>query len=232
MTPQISTLTRRASALSALVGLASLFRLAAKRARRAMSWQPRSQQCDGRIDDAKPDPGTSAERSDPVALATMSEALTAVLVDLLSLYGKTKRLPLPVAAQRFSDRDVVLDENNESSRITTHAIGERIRRMSDSTLDWIGKIARLQRIVDEGGLVNARHVLANLCGENRLFVIMQLAANVRHAHSLCDEYVDGVSAPLIEKWIDEAEHNARFLDEATRADPDSKGERWTQQGSP
>jgi starvation-inducible DNA-binding protein len=199
------------SALSAVVGLSSLFRATTKCARHAMTWLRRSQPCSRRIIGPKRDPEARAERFDLVAVATMSEALTAVLADLLALYGKMKYLQWPITAQRFSDQDVVLDRNSESPRISTDAIGERIKRIAGVTLDWIGQIARLQRIVDEGGFITARHVLADLCGGNRLFVIMQLAARLRHAHSLCDEYGDEASATLIEECIDEAEHYTRVV---------------------
>ena len=199
------------SALSAAVALSSLFRTITQYARHAMTWLRGSQQCSRRIIGAKRDPAARAERFDPLAVATMSEALTAVLADLLALYGKTKYLQWRVSAQHISDQDVVLDRNSESPRISTDAIGERIKRIAGVTLDWIGQIARLQRIVDEGGTISARHVLADLCADNRLFVIMQLGGRLRFAHSLCDEYGDGVSATLIEECIGEAEQYTRVV---------------------
>jgi starvation-inducible DNA-binding protein len=129
-----------------------------------------------------------------------------------------------VSAQRFGEHDVVLDEKSESPRITTDAIVERIKRIAGVTLDWIGQIGRLQRIADEGGVITAQHVLADLCEDNRLLAITQLAARLRHAHSLCDEYGDGASAILIEECIDEFEHYTRFIDEARRVDLGGQGE--------
>jgi starvation-inducible DNA-binding protein len=199
------------SALSAVVGLSSLSRATRQCARHAMTWLRRSQQFSHRIIVVKRDPAESAERFDPLAVATMSEALTALLADLLALYGKTKYLQWRVSAQSISDQGVVLDANSESPRITMDAIGERIKRIGGVTLDWIGQIARLQRLVDEGGTIGARHVLADLCADNRLFVIMQLGGRLRFAHSLCDKYGDGASATLIEECIDEAEHYTRVV---------------------
>src|SRR6202167_5370881 len=93
------------SALSALVGLSSLFRATTKCARHATTWLRSSLQRSHRVIAAKRDPAARAERFDPLAVATMSEALTAVLADLLALYGKTKYLQWRVSAQHISDQD-------------------------------------------------------------------------------------------------------------------------------
>src|ERR1700691_4911289 len=110
------------SALSALVGLSSLFRATTKCARHATTWLRSSLQRSHRGIAAKRDPAARAERFDPLAVATMSEALMAVLADLLALYGKMKYVHRRVSAQRFGEHDVVLDEKSESPRITTDAI--------------------------------------------------------------------------------------------------------------
>jgi len=54
-------------------------------------------------------------------------------------------------------------------------------------------------------------MLAELRDDNR-----QLAASLRGAHALCDEYGDVAGASLLEVWIDEAERRAWFLFEASR----------------
>ena len=54
-------------------------------------------------------------------------------------------------------------------------------------------------------------MLAELRDDN-----IQLTANLREAHSLCEEHRDVASASLIEIWIDEAEKRTWFLFEATR----------------
>lgn len=53
--------------------------------------------------------------------------------------------------------------------------------------------------------------LAELRDDNK-----QLAANMREAHSLCDEHDDVASASLLENWIDEAERRVWFLFETSR----------------
>jgi starvation-inducible DNA-binding protein len=55
-------------------------------------------------------------------------------------------------------------------------------------------------------------MLAELRDDN-----VQLTANLRETHGLCDEHGDVASASLLETWIDEAERRAWFLFEATRA---------------
>src|ERR1700678_4269723 len=100
------------SALSAAVALSSLFRTITQYARHAMTWLRGSQQCSRRIIGAKRDPAARAERFDPLAVATMSEALTAVLADLLALYGKMQYVHRRVSAQRFGEHDVGLDEKS------------------------------------------------------------------------------------------------------------------------
>jgi starvation-inducible DNA-binding protein len=79
-------------------------------------------------------------------------------------------------------------------------------------LHSIGHIARLQRIADnDEERVAAEDMLVQLLEDNK-----QLRASLRSVHALCDEYGDIASASLIEIWVDEAEHRAWFLLEATR----------------
>ncbi len=81
-----------------------------------------------------------------------------------------------------------------------------------TTLRSIGHIARLQRVADnDREYVAPRDMLVELREDNR-----QLTVSLRSVHTLCDEYGDVASASLIENWIDEAEHRAWFLFEATR----------------
>jgi starvation-inducible DNA-binding protein len=52
-------------------------------------------------------------------------------------------------------------------------------------------------------------MLAELRGDNQ-----QLAASLREAHGVCEEYGDVASARLIEVWIDDAERRIWQLFEA------------------
>jgi starvation-inducible DNA-binding protein len=56
-------------------------------------------------------------------------------------------------------------------------------------------------------------MLAELLEDNRA-----LAAALKAAHDLCDQYGDVATASLLENWIDEAERRAWFLFETTRTD--------------
>ena len=149
---------------------------------------------------------------EPRAVARISAALTATLADLFALYVKTKNFHWHVSGPHFRDYHLLLDEQSEQIFATTDAIAERVRKIGGTTLHSIGHIARLQRVADnDNEFVAAEDMLTELCEDNR-----QLAANLRSAHSLCDEYDDVASASLIENWIDEAEHRTWFLYEATR----------------
>ena len=149
---------------------------------------------------------------EPHSVASISAALTATLADLFALYVKTKNFHWHISGPHFRDYHLLLDAQSEQIFATTDLIAERVRKIGGTTLRSIGHIARLQRVADnDKEFVAAEDMLAELCEDNR-----QLAANLRSAHALCDEYGDVASASLIENWIDEAEHRTWFLYEATR----------------
>jgi starvation-inducible DNA-binding protein len=65
----------------------------------------------------------------------------------------------------------------------------------------------MQRVPDsDNGTIGAREMLAELLADNQSPV-----ADLRGAHTLCDEHRDVASASLIENWIDEAERRISFL---------------------
>ena len=144
--------------------------------------------------------------------ARIASALTVTLADMFALYIKTKNFHWHVSGPHFRDYHLLLDEQSEQIFGATDAIAERVRKIGGKTLRSIGHIARLQRVADnDEGYVAPEDMLAELLEDNRL-----LAASLRTAHLLCDESGDVASASLIETWIDEAEHRAWFLYEATR----------------
>jgi starvation-inducible DNA-binding protein len=154
---------------------------------------------------------TSAAYEYPGA-ARIASALTVTLADMFALYIKTKNFHWHVSGPHFRDYHLLLDEQSEQIFGATDAIAERVRKIGGKTLRSIGHIARLQRVADnDEGYVAPEDMLAELLEDNRL-----LAASLRTAHALCDESGDVASASLIETWIDEAEHRAWFLYEATR----------------
>ena len=60
--------------------------------------------------------------------------------------------------------------------------------------------------------VTAEDMLSELRDDN-----LQLVAEMREVHGLCDEHHDVATASLLENWIDEAEGRVWFLFEASRS---------------
>jgi starvation-inducible DNA-binding protein len=144
----------------------------------------------------------------------ISAVLTTLLSDMFALYVKTKNFHWHVSGPHFRDYHLMLDEQGTQIFATTDDIAERVRKLGGTTIRSIGHIARLQRVLDnDADYVTASDMLAELRDDN-----IQLTANLREAHSLCDEHSDVASASLIEIWIDEAEKRTWFLFEATRHD--------------
>jgi starvation-inducible DNA-binding protein len=165
-------------------------------------------------DKRQPEPVLSAFEAD--AVEKLASALNAIVADLFALYVKTKNFHWHVSGPHFRDYHLLLDEQSEQILGTTDDLAERVRKIGGVTLRSIGQIARLQRIADNDEVfVAPQQMLTELCGDNR-----QLAARLRSAHALCDEYGDVASASLIENWIDEAERRIWFLYETTRPDPE------------
>jgi starvation-inducible DNA-binding protein len=158
------------------------------------------------------EPLDSSADFEPRATAQISSALTVVLADMFALYLKTKNFHWHISGPHFRDYHLLLDEQSAQILAATDAIAERVRKIGGTTLHSIGHVARLQRIADnDEERVAAQDMLSELLEDNK-----QLTAGLRSVHTLCDEYGDVASASLIENWIDEAEHRAWFLFEATR----------------
>ena len=146
------------------------------------------------------------------ATRDISSALTTLLADVFALYIKTKNFHWHMSGPHFRDYHLLLDEHGEQLFAVTDAIAERARKIGGTTLRSIGEITRLQRVLDnDADYVTPLDMLAELRDDNK-----QLAANMREAHSLCDEHGDVASASLLENWIDEAERRTWFLFEASR----------------
>src|SRR3954454_13817862 len=152
------------------------------------------------------DLGANANRDVPAALR-------ALLADVFALYLKTKNFHWHVSGRHFRDYHLMLDEQAEQMFAMTDELAERVRKIRGTTLRSIGHVARLQRIQDNDAVyVTPLDMLSELRQDNE-----QLAASLRAAHGLCDEYGDVASASLIENWIDESERRVWFLYEASRA---------------
>jgi starvation-inducible DNA-binding protein len=148
----------------------------------------------------------------PNATKDISSAFTTLLADVFALYIKTKNFHWHMSGPHFRDYHLLLDEHGEQIFAVTDAIAERVRKIGGTTLRSIGEISRLQRVLDNDAVyVTPLDMLAELRDDNK-----QLAANMREAHSLCDEHGDVASASLLENWIDEAERRVWFLFETSR----------------
>ncbi|CAM4078118.1 Dps family protein [Kerstersia similis] len=154
------------------------------------------------------DLGTDATRD-------ISAALNQLLADVFALYLKTKNFHWHVSGPHFRDYHLMFDEQGEQLFAMTDDIAERIRKVGGTTLRSIGHIARTQRVLDnDADYVDPQDMLAELRDDNKA-----LAASLRAAHAVTDEYNDIASSSLLENWIDEAERRTWFLFEASRQAP-------------
>jgi len=146
------------------------------------------------------------------ATKDISASLTALLADVFAVYLKTKNFHWHVSGPHFRDYHLLLDEQAEQIFAMTDDIAERCRKIGGTTLRSVGHIARLQRISDnDADFVTPLDMLAELREDN-----LQLVAEMREVHELCDEHNDVATASLLENWIDEAERRIWFLYEAGR----------------
>jgi starvation-inducible DNA-binding protein len=155
---------------------------------------------------------------EPAATRDITAALNPLLADVFALYLKTKNFHWHVSGPHFRDYHLLLDEQGTQLFAMTDPIAERVRKIGGRTLHSIGHIARLQRVLDnDAEYVEPSDMLAELRDDNKA-----LAAHLREAHEICEQYNDIASASLIETWIDETERRTWFLFEASR-DADASG---------
>lgn len=146
------------------------------------------------------------------ATRDISAALNALLADVFALYLKTKNFHWHMSGPHFRDYHLLLDEQGDQIFAMTDPMAERARKIGGTTLRSIGNIARLQRIPDnDAEYVDPQDMLAELADNN-----LKLAAEIRAAHDVCDEYGDIATASLLENWLDETERRTWFLFESTR----------------
>jgi starvation-inducible DNA-binding protein len=147
----------------------------------------------------------------PNTIRDIAGALNVLLADMIALYLKTKNFHWHVSGPHFRDYHLMLDEQSDQILASTDDIAERVRKVGGTTLRSVGHVRRLQRVVDnDADYVTPMGMLAELRDDNK-----QLAARMREAHDLCDEYGDVATASLLENWIDEAERRTWFLFEST-----------------
>ena len=135
------------------------------------------------------------------AVKDIEAAMNPILADVFALYVKTKNFHWHMTGPHFRDYHLLLDEQADQIFAMTDPIAERLRKIGARTLRSISHIARLQRVLDnDAGYVDTLDMLAEL----------------REAHEVCDEHRDIATASLIEVWVDETERRTWFLYEATR----------------
>lgn len=155
--------------------------------------------------------GTPTDLS-ATATREISGAMNAILADVYALYVKTKNFHWHLSGPHFRDYHLLFDEQADQVFAMSDPIAERVRKVGGSTLHSIGHIARLKRVSDnDAEYVEPSDMLAELREDNKA-----LAARLREAHNVCDEYRDIATASLIEVWIDETERRTWFLYEAGR----------------
>ena len=146
------------------------------------------------------------------ATRDISGAMNAILADVFALYLKTKNFHWHLSGPHFRDYHLLFDEQGDQLFAMTDPIAERIRKLGGTTVRSIGHIARLQRVADnDAPYVEPEDMLAELREDNQT-----LAARLREAHGVCEEYDDIATASLIEVWIDETERRTWFLFETGR----------------
>lgn len=162
-----------------------------------------------------------ARRAMPLATPTdlksdatrdISASLNSLLADVFALYLKTKNFHWHMSGAHFRDYHLMMDEQSTQLFAMTDPLAERVRKVGGATLRSIAHIARTQRVLDnDANYVDPLDMLAELREDN-----LQLVANLREAHGLCNAHCDIASASLIEVWIDQTEQRCWFLFEATR----------------
>src|SRR5438445_445619 len=148
----------------------------------------------------------------PEGVNKISASLNTLLADAFALYLKTKNFHWHVSGRHFHDYHLMLDEQSDAIFATTDQLAERVRKLGGITVKSIGQIGKLQTIKDNNEeYVPPREMLRELMEDNK-----HVAAAMRKAHKLCDDYEDSGSASLLEVFIDETERRTWFLFEASR----------------
>jgi len=127
------------------------------------------------------------------------------------VYLKSKNFHWHMSGPHFRDYHLLLDEQAAQLYAMTDPIAERIRKIGGTTLRFIGRIARMQRILDnDAEYVEPLDMLSELREDNKT-----LGARLREVHEVCDQHRDIAAASLIEVWIDETERRTWLLFEAS-----------------
>ncbi|NJC34813.1 starvation-inducible DNA-binding protein [Sphingomonas jejuensis] len=152
---------------------------------------------------------TDLNRNDTGSVA---DALNVVLADCFALYLKTKNFHWHVSGPHFRDYHLLFDAQATQILQITDAVGERVRKISQTTLRSIGDVARRQNIRDnDRDFVPPAEMLAELRDDN-----LKLVETIRVARERAEAANDTATSSIADDWIDQAEERAWFLFEASR----------------
>jgi starvation-inducible DNA-binding protein len=171
---------------------------------------------DNKSDKVSPDLDTPTDLPQQ-GVDKISAALNVLLADAFALYLKTKNFHWHVSGRHFRDYHLMLDEHSDAIFATTDEIAERVRKIGGITLRSIGQVAKLQTIEDNNeDYVPPRQMLRELMEDNK-----KMAAAMRKARKLADDYEDVGTTSLLETFIDQTERRTWFLFEASRQEGDN-----------
>ncbi len=149
---------------------------------------------------------------DPQAVENVVKALNPLVADLIALWVKTKNYHWHMSGRNFRDYHLMLDDQSAEIIQTVDPLAERVRKLGGTTITSIGHVAKLQNVTDnDDARVHPRDMLLDLVEENK-----KMTANLRKAHTVCDENEDVGGASLLEDYINATERRTWFLFEATR----------------
>ena len=125
----------------------------------------------------------------------IAEVLNPRLADSYALYLKTRNFHWHISGPHFRDYHLMLDEQAADMLGATDDMAERVRKIGGTTLPSIGHIAKLQRVIDDSDadFVPPLDLLHEMMEDNR-----KVAAAMRQAHEVADEYNDPAAASLLE----------------------------------
>jgi starvation-inducible DNA-binding protein len=147
----------------------------------------------------------------------ISAALNVLLADAFAVYMKTKNFHWHVSGRHFRDYHLLLDEQAAAIFATTDELAERVRKIGGVTLRSLGQVAKLQTVKDNNeSYVPPREMLRELMQDNK-----QMAAAMRKARKVADDYEDVGTTSLLETFIDQTERRTWFLFEASRQEGDN-----------
>ncbi|MBD59230.1 MAG: DNA starvation/stationary phase protection protein [Citromicrobium sp.] len=147
-----------------------------------------------------------ADTGDNSRTALVQE-LNGLLADHLALYFKTKNFHWHVKGPRFRDLHLMFDEQAIEIRDQIDAIGERVRKLGDTTLTSIGSVARATQVKDQDSTdLEPEAMVSELHADN-----VAMVKRLKGMKDLAEKAGDNATDGLIDDWTDMAEERAWFL---------------------